>query len=58
MASFSRSTAAARAAAPSSAHDSPPKAIMLVPTAALANVTSHPAQVCRPPRRRPATRTR
>ena len=40
MASRSRSTAPAGAAAPSSAQDNPPNAIMLVPTAALANVTT------------------
>ena len=38
----SRSTAPAGAAAPSSAHDNPPNAIMLVLTAALANVTAWP----------------
>ncbi len=42
MASRKRSTAATGAAAPSRAHDNPPNAIMLAPTAALAKVTTCP----------------
>ena len=43
IASRKRSTAVAGAAAPSTAHDNPPNAIMLVPTAALAKVTANPS---------------
>ncbi len=53
-----RNTAPAGAAAPSSAHDNPPNAIMLVVTAALANVTARPRSMrARAQRRARSTRT-